>query len=133
MKELMSFEKFKYIMNVILDFQQKRDKVSDFFEHELMEDSWCFITFGSSVEEALINLLADDFDCWYAYKDDIKDYVWWTSERAYGMENDIETWLYSLDVEKAVWVDKKKIDISSLESFYEFLVSQYKEKHNLTD
>lgn len=133
MKELMSFEKFKHIMNIILDFQQKRDKVSDFFEKELMEDSWCFITFGSSVEGVLINLLADEFECWYAFKDEVKDFNWWEPEHKYGMENDIETWLYCLDDEKSITINGKAIDITSLESFYDFLISQYKEKHNLTD
>ena len=37
------------------------------------------------------------------------------------------------DEEKAVWVNDKKVDISSLESFYEYLVSSYENKHNLTD
>ena len=133
MKQLMSFDKFKHIMNVLIEFQQKKDRISDFFEKELTEDSWCIFTVGNTVEDALINLLADEFECWYSFKDDMKDYVWWTSERAYGMENDIETWLYSLDEHKSITVNEKEIDISSIESFYDFLVSQYKEKHNLTN
>lgn len=133
MKELMPFSKFKLLMNVLLEFQQKKDKVSDFFEKELMENSWCLITFGDTVESALINLIADEFECWYTFKDDIKDFDWWQAENKYGMENDIETWLYSLDEHKSITVNEKEIDISSIESFYDFLVSQYKEKHNLTN
>lgn len=133
MKELMSYEKFKGIINTLLEFQKKRDVVSKFFEEELMEDSFCFVTFGTSVESALVNLLADEFDCWYTFREDIKDFNWWTTERAYGMENDIAEWLYSLDEEKAVYINDKKIDITSTESLYDFLVSQYKKKHNLTD
>jgi hypothetical protein len=133
MEELMPFSKFKLLMNVLLEFQQKKDKVSDFFEKELMENSWCLITFGDTIESALINLLADEFDCWYTFRDDIKDFDWWQAENKYGMENDIETWLYSLDEHKSITVNGKEIDISSIESFYDFLVSQYNEKHNLTE
>ena len=133
MKELMPFSKFKLLMNVLLEFKQKKDKVSDFFEKELMENSWCMITFGNTVEDALINLIADEFECWYTFKDDIKEFDWWQAENKYGMENDIETWLYSLDEHKSITVNEKEIDISSIESFYDFLVSQYQEKHNLTN
>ena len=133
MKQLMSFDKFKHIMNVLLEFKEKQDKVSDFFEKELMENSWCLITFGDTIESALINLIADEFECWYTFKDDIKEFDWWQAENRYGMENDIETWLYSLDEHKSITVNGKEIDISSIESFYDFLVSQYKEKHNLTN
>lgn len=133
MKEPMPFSKFKLLMNVLLEFQQKKDKVSDFFEKELMENSWCIITFGDTVESALINLMADEFECWYTFKDDIKEFDWWQAENKYGMENDIETWLYSLDEHKSITVNGKEIDISSIESFYDFLVSQYNEKHNLTE
>ena len=129
----MPFSKFKLLMNVLLEFQQKKDKVSDFFEKELMENSWCLITFGDTIESALINLIADEFDCWYTFKDDVKDFDWWQAENKYGMENDIETWLYSLDEHKSITVNGKEIDISSIESFYDFLVSQYNEKHNLTE
>lgn len=133
MKELMPFSKFKLLMNTLLEFKEKQDKVSDFFEKELMENSWCLITFGTTIEDALINLIADEFECWYTFKDDIKDFDWWQAEEKYGMENDIETWLYSLDEHKSITVNGKEIDISSIESFYDFLVSQYKEKHNLTN
>ena len=134
-EELMPFSKFKAIMNILQNFQNKRTRVSDFFEQELMEDSWCFITFGSEVETALVNLLADEFDCWYTLSnkkiEECED--WWENLKCCGRENDIEYWLYSMDEEKAVWVNDKKVDISSLESFYEYLVSSYKNKHNLTD
>lgn len=133
MKQLMPFDKFKYIMNVLIEFQQKKDRISDFFEKELIEDSWCIFTVGNTVEEALINLIADEFECWYSFKDDAKDFIWWSEEKIYGMENDIEVWLYSLDEEKAVWIDNKKVDISSIESLYNYLVLAYKRKHNLTD
>lgn len=133
MKELMSYEKFKAIIEILIEFQQKKGRISDFFEKELMENSWCLITFGDTVESALINLIADEFECWYTFKDDIKEFDWWQAENKYGMENDIETWLYSLDEYKSITVNGREIDISSIESFYDFLVSQYKEKHNLTD
>ena len=133
MEKLMSYEKFKGIINILLEFQKKRETVTKFFEKEIMEDSFCFVTYGAPIEAALVNLLADEFDCWYTFKEDIKDFNWWAMERAYGMENDISDWLYCLDEEKSVYVDDKKIDITSTKSLYDFLVSQYKKKHNLTD
>ena len=132
MKELMPYDKFKYIMEVILEFQQKRDRVSDFFEKELMEDSWCLITFGTPIESALISMLADEFDCWYSFKEKVEEFDWWREPKYCGMENDIETWLYSLDEQKSITVNGREIDISSVESLYDYLVSSYKEKHNLT-
>ena len=122
-------------MNILIDFQERKERISDFFEKELMQDSWCIFTFGNTVESTLVNMLADEFDCWYTCREDIKEFDWWNFEdgRNYGMENDVEAWLYSIDEEKSIWVGDKKIDISSIESFYDYLVSSYKEKHNLTD
>lgn len=133
MKQLMNYNKFKFIMETLMSFRDKKNRVGDFFEKEIMEDSWCIVTFGNPVESALINLLADEFECWYSFRDDVKDFTWWIEERQYDMENDIETWLYGLDEIKSITVNGKEIDISSLESFYDFLVQQYKDKQNLTD
>ena len=133
MKQLMSYEKFKHIMETIMEFMAKRDRVSDFLEKEVMEDSWCILTFGSPIESTLVNLLADEFECWYSFSEDTKDFDWWTRENYCGMENDIETWLYSLDDKKTITVNGKEKDISSIASLYEFLVSQYNEAHNLTE
>ena len=131
-KHLMSYEKFKAIMNILLDFQQKKDRISNFFEKEIMEDSWCLITLGTPVEDALVSLVADEFECWYSFREEVEEFDWWRDLKYRGFENDIETWLYSLDEHKSITVNGKEIDISSIESFYDFLVSQYKGKHNLT-
>ena len=132
-KELMSLDKFKAIISTLLEFQEKRDRVSNFFEKEIMKDSWCMITFGTEIEDTLVSLLADEFECWYSFKKDVKEFDWWRNQKFRGFENDIENWLYTLDEEKAVYVNDKKIDITSIESLYDYLVSSYKEKHNLTD
>ena len=129
----MSLDKFKAIMNILVDFQDRRDRIDRFFEKELMEDSWCILTIGNTVVDALINLLADEFDCWYSFREDIKNFDWWTNEKNYGMENDISAWLYSLDEDKVITVNDKEINISSIESLYDYLVASYKSKHNLTD
>ena len=86
MKKLMSFDKFKKIMETLVAFRDKREKVSNFCEEELMEDSFCFVTYGMDVERALVSLLADEFDCWYSFKEDMKEFDWWTSDKHYGME-----------------------------------------------
>jgi hypothetical protein len=129
MKKLMSYEKFKAIIEILLEFQQKKDRISDFFEKEIMEDSWCLITLGTPVEDALVSLLADEFDCWYSFKEKVEEFDWWRGPKYRGFENDIENWLYSINEEKAVTVDGKEIDISSIESLYDYLVSSYNEKH----
>ena len=94
-----------------------------------MEDSWCILTLGNTVETALINMVADEFECWYSFKEGVTKFEWWADEKCYGMENDIEAWLYSIDDNKTITIDGKEIDITSVESFYEFLVMQYNECH----
>ena len=127
MQEPMSFEKFKAIMNTIIAFNEKRDKFSRFIEEEISTSTFCIVDFGSEVESALINLLADEFNCWYSFKD--RDYDWWND--SFGIENDIEAWLYSIsDEPKVITMNDTIYNIDSLESFYEFLVKQYNE--NLT-
>ena len=112
----MSYEKFKYIMELLIDFIEKRRIISDFFEKELMKDSWCIFTFGNTVESTLINMLADEFDCWYAIREDIKEFDWWNSEagKNYGMENEIEAWLYAID-EEYDYLSKNKTKMLLLE------------------
>ena len=133
----MSFEKFKFIMNILLEFQRKRDKISDFFEQELMEDSFCFVTLGTPVEDALVNLVADEFDCWYSFDlENGNNFAWW-EKKNHMDENEIANWLYSLNDIKEIHyttADGKEYrkDVTSLESLYEYLVESYKEKHNLT-
>lgn len=129
-KDLMPFEKFKAIMNILVDFQNQKDRISKFFEKEVMADSWCLITLGSNVESALINLLADEFECWYSFHASPEVFDWWNSTDRYtGFENDIENWLYTIsDEPKTVTLNNEEISIDSIEELYEFLVKQ----HNLT-
>ena len=130
MKEPMSFDKFRYIMNVIIEFGKKRDRFSNFIEEEISTSTYCIVDFGNEVESTLINLLADEFKCWYSFKD--RDYDWWND--SFGIENDIEAWLYNIsDEPKIIEVNGKTVDIESLEAFYEFLVQQYNDKFNLTE
>ena len=127
MQEPMTFEKFKAVMDTIIAFNEKRDKFSKFIEDEISTSTFCVVDFGLEVENALINLLADEFKCWYKFQD--RDYDWWNSTT--GIENDIEAWLYSIsDEPKVITMNDTVYNIDSLESFYEFLVKQYNE--NLT-
>lgn len=130
MKEPMSFDKFRYIMDILIDFNKKIDRFSNFIEEEISTSTFCVVDFGSEVESTLINLLADEFNCWYSFKD--RDYDWWND--SFGIENDIEAWLYNIsDEPKTITVNNIERNIDSLESFYEFLVEQYNEKLNLTE
>lgn len=127
MQEPMSFEKFKAIMGTVIAFNNKRDKFSKFIEDEISTSTFCIVDFGCEVENALINLLADEFKCWYSFKD--RDYDWWNDTS--GLENDIEAWLYNIsDEPKVITMNDTIYNVDSLESFYEFLVKQYNE--NLT-
>ena len=127
MIEPMTFEKFKAIMNIIIAFDAKREKFSKFIEEEISTSTFCIVDFGCEVESALINLLADEFKCWYSFQE--RDYDWWNGTT--GIENDIEAWLYSIsDEPKTITINDNVYNIDSLESFYEFLVKQYNE--NLT-
>ena len=139
-EQLMSFPKFKYIMNKLIEFRDKKEKISDFYEKEIMTDSFCFVTLGSEVESALVNLLADEFECWYSFDKDVSNYNWWEIEGYKGYENDIENWLYTISRDpKTVTINGNEIPIDSLEELYEFLVNQatgvynLKKEENLTE
>ena len=130
MKEVMSFEKFKSIMEVLIEFQGQRDRISDFLEKELCDSSYCICTVGSDVENTLVCLLADEFNCWYSFREKRDVYDWWTDRKHYDMENEIESWLYGLsDEPKAITLirdgKEENIDVNSLESFYDYLVKEY--------
>jgi len=139
-EQLMSFPKFKYIMNKLIEFRDKKEKISDFYEKEIMTDSFCFVTLGSEVESALVNLLADEFECWYSFDKDVSNFNWWEIEGYKGYENDIENWLYTISRDpKTVTINGNEIPIDSLEELYEFLVNQatgvynLKKEENLTE
>ena len=135
---VMSFEKFKYIMEQIQHYETKRDKISDFFEDELCEDSRCLFTVGNDLSTILVSMLADEFNCWYqvrynpvvdALKEELKIEVekkkesetpkWW-DESCRRWENDIEYWLY--EENKKITIDEKDIPIKTLKQFYKYLV-----------
>ena len=139
-EQLMPFPKFKYIMNKLIGFRDKKEKISDFYEKEIMTDSFCFVTLGAEVESALVNLLADEFECWYSFDKDVSNFNWWETEGYKGYENDIENWLYTISRDpKTVTINGNEIPIDSLEELYEFLVNQatgvynLKKEENLTE
>ena len=131
-EQLMSFPKFKFIMNKLIEFRDKKEKISDFYEKEIMTDSFCFVTLGSEVESALVNLLADEFECWYSFDKDVSNFNWWEIEGYKGYENDIENWLYTISRDpKTITINGNEIPIDSLEELYEFLVNQATGVYNL--
>lgn len=128
---LVDFNRFKKIMETLLAFRDKRERVSDFFEKELTEDSWCIFTYGNDIESTLIHMLADEFNCWYyiSRTGDPENYSpkhWWETKYPEG-DNDISYWLYELDDEdKKMIVDDEEIPVNTLEEFYSYLVKYYK-------
>ena len=130
-KELMSLEKFKYIMETIEKGISQRNKISDFMEKELCTDSWCLFNVGTPIEDCLIGMLADEFKCWYSLKDNAS-FEWWNSRR--GLENDIENYFYSLQEKPYTLVmNNKKFIIDTVEDLYNFLTAQYLEVHKEKD
>lgn len=132
-KELMSFNKFKRIMETIQDFIDQRDRINEFFEKEIMKDSYCIITLGLPIEDVLINMLADEFDCWYAIRENDVDFNWWESEGYTGSSNEISDWFYNLRLDEneprvSLEIEGIKIKINTLEEFYSYLASQYYKK-----
>lgn len=120
-------------MKILIEFQAKRDRISDFFEKELTEDSWCLFTVGSDLETVLMNMLADEFECWYSF-DEEADFNWWDGNKYKRIENDIEAWFYnsmSDNEPKTITINNKVYPVDSLEEFYEFLVNQYKSKKSI--
>lgn len=130
-KEVMSFNKFKKIMTTIQDFIAQRDRINDFFEEEIMKDSFCLITLGLSVEDMLINMLADEFDCWYSLREGV-NFNWWEGNGGLGAENEICNWLYELRLDESkprtVEVNGKEVKIDTLEELYTYLASEYYRK-----
>lgn len=130
-EDLMPFPKFKFIINKLVEFRDKKERIADFFEQEMMTDSYCYLTMGSDVEDALISLLADHFECWYSFKE-VENYNWWEVEGYRGYENDIESWLYTYTKEpKSITINNEEIPIDSIEELYEFLVNQATGVYNL--
>ena len=127
-KELMSLEKFKYIMETIEEGIKQRDRISTFMEKELCTDSWCLFNVGTPMENCLIGLLADEFKCWYSLKEEKPKFEWWNSTNS--IENNIENYFYSLQEKPYTLVmNNKKFIIDTIEDLYNFLVAQYIEIH----
>ena len=145
MTEIMSFDKFKFIIEQIQAHEEKRDRISDFFEKELCEDSWCLFNVGEDLAHTLICLLADEFNCWYKCNynpavDKLKEelgvepdkktetnYPKWWDKSVRSWENDIEYWLY--EDNKKIIIHDIEIPIGTLEEFYNYLVKYCVDKN----
>lgn len=126
MKKELNFERFKRIIEDIQAFDKQNKRIDDFFEEEIMTETWCMITHGSSLQHNVINMLADEFDCWYSYKSEEggepEKFEWWSTSCHYGISNEIEWWLYESGKEKIIKIDKKEVDVTSIGSFYDYLM-----------
>ena len=140
----MKYEKFKYILNVIKDYNAKIERISDFMESEVCTDSYCFINVGEELINTLTGMLADEFDCWYyisspslsindlaegnikkTYEDNVPENRWWDkSSRRW--DNDIEYWLY--EDTKKIYIGGKEVPIDTEGQFYDYLVTQLLDK-----
>ena len=121
----MTFDKFEVIMETIQKFINKKEKFADFLETEICTDSYCMVNFGYEIEEVLISLLADEFKCWYSFREnDDKNYNWWENRTA--IENDIENFFYKISNEQQVIeVDGKTFVIKTIKDLYDYLIYNY--------
>lgn len=130
-----SKEKFIHILTTLKEIQEKREKITDFFESELCSDSWAIFNFAEELDLIIIRMLADEFNCWYdtwATETDKQVTEWWKEENKYKLkENDIEYWLYEeeKDGKKFIEVNGEKVDITTPEDFYEYLLKSYLDKN----
>lgn len=122
---VMPFEKFERIMNTLIKFKDKREKISDFIETEIATASFCVCDIGNDLETTLTSLLADEFKCWFGKHSESDGTCEWWKYHEYGLDNDIEYWLYgslSGDEKKVVYdKDGTEIDITDLKDFYRYL------------
>lgn len=141
MEDLYSFERFKRIIKVIQEFDEKQKKIEDFFEKELMS-SWCMMNYGQNIVEHLIYILADEYNCWYPAREDYLDFEdgqfvtkkrkernkeWWNTEGIYYAGNDISWWLYEApEGEKVIEVDGVEHDLTDLMDFHKYLLGNLK-------
>ena len=144
MRNIMKYDKFKYILNVIKGYNAKIQRISDFIEKEVCTDSYCFVDVGEELVNTLTSMLADEFDCWYyisspslnindlvegnikkTYEDNIPENRWWDkSSRKW--DNDIEYWLY--EDTKKIYIGGKEVPIETEGQFYDYLVTQLLDK-----
>ena len=99
---MIAFELFDKILTAIKEQDKVDQDVSDALE--LVCDSWVMFNTKNKKYEVLGDLLK-------TVMQDESDYIGW--------------WLYE-DVKKVVWVDKKKIDVSTTRKLYDFLVKNIK-------
>ena len=128
MKYVMDFERFKKIIDILQAFEKKQDKISKFFEEEIMEESYCMLTLGNDLKYTIINMLADEFDCWYSTGKG-KPVHWWKTDKMFYTSNEIEWWLYESGT-KEVTMGDVTYNLSSLGAFYDYLLeNMYDKKH----
>ena len=126
MSYLINFDRFKKIIETIQNFDKKRERIDEFFEKEIMDTSFCMVTLGSEVSSTLINMLADEFDCWYSYRGNPTH--WRKNEKTYHSTNDIEWWLYEKDDSAEVTIGNKKYQVDTIGKFYDYLVENLYDK-----
>ena len=99
---MISFELFDKIIAAIKEQDEIDRKVDDALE--LICDSYVMMNTKNKIYGVLFELLKEVME-------DKGDYIGW--------------WLYE-DVRKVVWVQKKKIDVSTTKKLYDFLVKNKK-------
>lgn len=115
----MKFEEFEYIINKIKESDEKRRKISKFFEEELATSSFIYFTFGEELSSLLISILADYYSCWWT-PDGKREKSY---KESFTESNDISWWLYE-DVDKVIYrKGDAEIDVNDIKDFFTYLES----------
>ena len=109
----MEFDKFKNYIDVIKNTQEKQELLSKCIEQNLASNTYCIVDISGDVINALIQLLADYYNCNY--------------EIQTHLDNEISWWLYE-DVEKIIYEKDKdgneiQIPVHDTYSFWKYLES----------
>ena len=126
-------------MNQIKEFEEKRNRISDFLEKEICSDSYCLFTVGEDLVTTITSMLADHFNCWYqvsynpamdALKKEFNvkvekkkesEFPKWWDESCRKWENDIEYWLY--EENKCITINGKETPpLKTLKQLYKYLI-----------
>lgn len=107
---LIDFEMFSRIIHSIQELDKNNHELSDMIEKYLCTSSYVYVDHGTNLSNLLIEVLCKYFDICY------DKYVY----------DDISWWLYESVDKKIYYPDGYTLDVTSLESLYDYLCNYKK-------
>ena len=105
MNKFIDFEMFSKIIHSIQELDKNNHILSDMIEKHLCTTSYVYVDHGTNLSNVLIEVLCKYFDI----------------EFGKHVYDDISWWLYESVEKKLYYPDGYTLDVTSLESFYEYL------------